>query len=64
MRPKKKSLSLQRETLRQLTAPELTNAHAAINVGSGFTSLIGCPATQRHSCFDSCYQSDCCLEIP
>lgn len=61
MRPKKKPLALKRETLRQLGAPELAEAHGGINVKSVFVCV---PATQQHSCFDSCYNTDCCLEVP
>lgn len=68
MRPKKKLLSLKRETIRQLASPELTDVHAALeNITSRCPSVrcptFGCP-TQRHSCFDSCFDTDCCLEIP
>jgi hypothetical protein len=68
MRPKKKLLSLNREIVRQLTAHELSDIRAGIIVRTGTcpTALcptVGCP-TWRHSCFDSCYDSDCCLEVP
>jgi hypothetical protein len=63
MRPKKKTLSLNRETLRQLSSPELSAVHAAIVVQTARCPTFGCP-TWRHSCFDSCYDSDCCLEVP
>jgi len=68
MRPKKKLLSLNRETLRQLTSPQLADVHAAIVVNT-----VGCPSyrcptavcvTHAHSCFDSCFNTDCCLEVP
>jgi hypothetical protein len=65
MRPTKKPLSLNRETIRQLNAPDLSEVHAGIQVPTGRCPSVGCTiATQRHSCFDSCYNSDCCLEIP
>ena len=61
MHPTKKSLPLVRETIRQLGEPALSDAKGGmINVPT-----TGClPATVRHSCFDSCYKSDCCLEVP
>jgi len=65
MRPKKRLLSLNRETLRQLAAPELSGIHAAIVVPTYRCPTVTCTvATQRHSCFDSCYNTDCCLEQP
>ena len=66
MRPKKRPLSLSRETLRQLTSPELSAIHGGIVIRThNCPTAIGCvPATQQHSCFDSCYHSDCCLEVP
>ena len=61
MRPKKKSLSLVRETVRQLGTPALS----AVNAGAINVPTRGCvPPTERHSCFDSCYNTDCCLMIP
>jgi hypothetical protein len=68
MRPKKKPLSLNRETIRQLTTPELGEVVGGVkNVTYGCPS-VGCPTwgcpTQQHSCFNSCYDSDCCLEVP
>ncbi len=60
MRPTKRSLSLVRETIRQLGHPALSAAKGGIQVPT-----ISCvPPTQRHSCFDSCYHTDCCLMIP
>ena len=68
MRPKKKLLSLNRETIRQLTEPELSEIHAGFVVLTGNCPTRACPTfgcpTQRHSCFDSCYNTDCCLEVP
>jgi hypothetical protein len=64
MRPKKKSLSLNRETIRQLTASDLDKVvGGVINRPTVGCPTAGCP-TQRHSCFNSCYDSDCCLEVP
>lgn len=68
MRPKKKSLSLSRETLRQLTPLELSEPRAGF-VNRTYTCptyncpTVGCP-TYRNSCFNSCYDTDCCLEVP
>jgi len=61
MRSKKKSLSLVRETIRQLGNAALSEAKGgALNLPSR-----GCvPPTERHSCFDSCYNTDCCLIVP
>lgn len=70
MRPTKKPLALRRETIRQLSEPQLANAHAAIQIGTvrcptGACPTLGCPTlNQPHSCFDSCYNTDCCLEVP
>jgi hypothetical protein len=63
MRPNKKPLSLNREIIRQLTTPDLSSVAGAINVRTYNCPTIGCP-TQRNSCFNSCYDSDCCLEVP
>ena len=62
MRPTKRPLSLNTETIRQLTSPELSGIHGGILFTTSFPT-VGCP-TQRHSCFDSCYNTDCCLEVP
>ena len=61
MRPTKKSLSLVRETIRQLSDPALSAAKGGmINLPTP-----GCvPPTYQHSCFDSCYKTDCCLIVP
>lgn len=68
MHPKKKLLSLNRETIRQLAEPELSEVHAGIVVHTVGCPTFGCPTvgcpTQRHSCFDSCYDTDCCLMVP
>jgi hypothetical protein len=68
MRPKKKHLSLNRETLRQLTQSELSEVAGGFIVLTSGCPTVGCPTvgcpTQRHSCFDSCYNTDCCLEVP
>ena len=69
MRPTKKTLALRRETVRQLTAPQLATVHAAFQVGTGNCVTTACPTllncpTRQHSCFDSCYNTDCCLEVP
>ena len=65
MRPTKKPLTLNRETIRQLNAPDLTEVHAAIEVLTARCPTVGCTiATRRHSCFDSCYDTQCCLEVP
>lgn len=65
MRPTKKPLSLKRETIRQLTAPDLSEVHAAFQLLTVRCVTAGCTIpTQRHSCFDSCYNTDCCLEVP
>jgi hypothetical protein len=62
MRPKK--LTLKRETIRLLTRQELTQIGGGIIVIRTYgCPTVGCP-TQRHSCFNSCYDSDCCLEVP
>jgi hypothetical protein len=63
MHPKKKLLSLTRETVRWLTPVELSEINGGIIVLTRGCPTIGCP-TQRHSCFDSCYDTDCCLEVP
>ena len=63
MRPKKKSMSLPRETIRQLTPPDLAEAQGGMIDLTYPRVTVGCP-TQRNSCFNSCYNSDCCLEIP
>ena len=60
MHPKKKPLSVVRETIRQLGDPALAEVRGGIIVPTG-TCV---PATYRHSCFDSCYKTDCCLMIP
>ena len=60
MHPKKKQFSVVRETVRQLNEPALSDVRGGIIVPT-----TGCvPATYRHSCFDSCYKTDCCLMIP
>lgn len=66
MRPEKKPLTLNRETLRQLTSPELAGIQGGIGVRTAMRCpTVTCPvATQAHSCFDSCYDSQCCLEVP
>lgn len=64
MRPTKKPLSLKREVIRQLTPPDLASANGAIVVRTyNCPTVAACP-TQRNSCFNSCYDSDCCLEVP
>jgi hypothetical protein len=66
MRPIKKPLALRRETVRQLSQPQLANVAGAINVASIRVCPSGtCPTlNQPHSCFDSCYDTQCCLEVP
>lgn len=61
MRPKKKSLSLVRETIRELTPSEISDINAGIEAT---TVTCGPPPTQRNSCFNSCYNTDCCLLRP
>ena len=62
MKKTKKKLNLRRVTLQQLSPS------AAAEVRAGLVNTNSCrfcvPATQQHSCFDSCYKSDCCLEEP
>jgi hypothetical protein len=58
---RKKSLSLKRETIRQLAPDALPSAQGGIEA----TSITCGPApTQRNSCFNSCYKTDCCLMRP
>jgi hypothetical protein len=69
MRPIKKSLSLNRETIRQLTRPDLSAIHVGIEILTARCPSWGCPtfitcATHAHSCFNSCVDTDCCLEVP
>jgi hypothetical protein len=62
MRPIKRPLSLGRETIRQLASSTLSEVNGGIVIVTG-----RCPRpapTQQHSCFDSCYNTECCLEIP
>jgi hypothetical protein len=61
MQRKKRRLSLVRETIRELDAPDLAGLHGAIDA----TSITCGPApTQRNSCFNSSYKTDCCLLVP
>jgi hypothetical protein len=68
MRPIKKPLSLNRETIRQLTRPDLSVIHAGIQLQTARCPTRLCAtvicATQAHSCFDSCADTECCLEVP
>jgi hypothetical protein len=70
MQPKKKSLSLNRETIRRLTDSELSDVHGGFEIPTrvGCPSRRGCPSytcsTYYASCFDSCWDSDCCLQVP
>jgi hypothetical protein len=63
MHPKKKPLSLTRETLRRMTPLEMSEIRGGIIVPTRACTTAGCP-TYRHSCFDSCYDTDCCLMVP
>ncbi len=66
MRPTKKPLALRRETVRQLSEPQLSTVQGAINPRpTGAVCSAACPTlNQPHSCFDSCYNTQCCLEVP
>jgi hypothetical protein len=68
MHRKKRLLSLRRETIRQLTEIEQAWIQGGIqiqttNCPTTTCPTLGCP-TYRHSCFDSCNNTDCCLEQP
>jgi hypothetical protein len=72
MHRKRKLLTVTRETIRQLTSPVLVQAQGGIMLPTGGCPTNACPtltcrapcATYQHSCFDSCYDTQCCLEIP
>ncbi|HEY0190889.1 MAG TPA: hypothetical protein VGC42_07175 [Kofleriaceae bacterium] len=66
MRPTKKPLALRRETVRQLSEPQLAAAQGAMQANpTGVICSSACPTlNQPHSCFDSCYGTQCCLEKP
>lgn len=61
MHPRKRRLTLIRETVRELDGSDLDAVHGAIN-GTSLTCKP--PPTQRNSCFNSCYHTDCCLIEP
>ncbi|HEY6174646.1 MAG TPA: hypothetical protein VIX73_09395 [Kofleriaceae bacterium] len=67
MKRNKKKLALSRETLRSLSRDDLAAANGALRDlptrASCYTCYVTCD-TVCHSIFDSCKNTDCCLEIP
>jgi hypothetical protein len=59
---KKNKLHLGRTTL-QLLSPSAT-AEVRGGLRNTNTCRFCLPPTKQHSCFDSCYDTDCCLEVP
>jgi hypothetical protein len=61
MHPRKRRLTLIRETVRELYSSDLDAVHGAMDA----TSITCGPLPrQRNSCFNSCYHTDCCLIVP
>jgi len=61
---KKHKLRLNRTTVQQLTAPQLGEAHGGVQNLTPKCFTAACPTRVCHSVFDSCYNTDCCLEVP
>jgi len=61
---KKHKLQLNRTTVQQMTTSQLGGARGGIQVMTPRCPTATCPSLNCHSLFDSCYNTDCCLEVP